>query len=92
MVTTLLRIFWPHLERYLAKRAAAYLQSRHDRRFQKNDSPAEMEPVTAEALLTAPTRGGLLANNSLWYTLAGILLGSAIAVAVTQMMAEGERR
>lgn len=74
MYTLLLKLALPYLQRYLAARAAGYFQERRTRRLNK---PLE-EIIPADPLPAAISAGERASSsNTLWFTLAGLLLGGA---------------
>ena len=93
------RIIWPYLLRFLAKYAAEYLQKRREwRKPQGKESPEslsaeqihEAQSAAAESIDSLPAQTGLLSANAFWYTLAGVLLGSALSIIVAQIMGQDE--
>lgn len=96
MYITILKLLWPHAQRLLAQRAADYLQQRRERRLQQpalaelvDFQPVQELPLQPEApvelLECPPAPTGLSRKNAVWYTLAGVLLGSAIGLILAQV-------
>jgi hypothetical protein len=83
MYKTILQLFWPFIQGYLKKRAAEYtadyLQKRRERRLKKL-SGAE-EAALQEPMLACPTSTA----EAIWYTLSGVLLGSALSLILAQL-------
>jgi hypothetical protein len=77
------RLVWPYLQRRLAKQAAEYLQKRRERRFQVHNDIASTVTSLAEQAQETASRSA--AVNAVWFTLSGILLGSAIGLIVAQI-------
>jgi hypothetical protein len=74
MLNLLFRLLFPYLQRYLANRAAIYLQERRTRRLKKlAENIATTDPLLIG--LSKILRGR--SSNTLWFSLAGLLLGSA---------------
>ncbi len=92
MYNTLLKLLWPHIQRFLAQRAADYLQQRRERRLKQQTGPAPLDSIPVEELPDQPevverpgASAGLSRKNAVWYTLAGVLLGSAIGLILAQL-------
>jgi hypothetical protein len=90
------RLVRPYLQEMLAKLAADYLQKRRERRLQvRNDDIAPtVTPLAEQAQeitspLVSPSVPSRSATaNAIWFTLSGILLGSAIGVILAQILRE----
>ena len=83
MYSMIFRLVWPYLQRRLAKQAAEYLQKRRERRFQAhNDITPTVTSLLEQAQETPPRSAAV---NAVWFTLSGILLGSAIGLIVAQI-------
>jgi hypothetical protein len=91
----ILRLLWPYLQEFLANRAADYLEKRRQRKRQLKeekarlaelvqDLPPALSPVPSEAL--PPSK--LLTANTGWYTLAGLLIGSALSLILIIVLRE----
>ena len=89
MQKTILRIIWPYVLRYLAQRSADYLDQRREGKDQPveavKQSPAKRTAAT-EAVECAPAR--LSTTDAVWYTLSGVLLGSAIGLILANVLRE----
>ncbi|HEX9923620.1 MAG TPA: hypothetical protein VGD99_13260 [Anaerolineae bacterium] len=70
---TIFKIIRPYLIRYLAKSAAGYLETRRVQRLQRGLAET-IEPETRVYSETLPAR------EVVWYTLSGVLLGSAFGL------------
>lgn len=95
-----LRMIWPYLLRYLMNRGAeytaGYLQARHMRRLQQTVEPeipetfspqeAEIPPAPEIPVRLPPPPTPFLAGDVFWYTLSGILLGSALSIIVAVLV------
>jgi hypothetical protein len=90
MYATILKMLWPYLQRYAARRAAAYLEARKERRLEKIKPPAAKDEMAEELPEPLAKPSGFLANNPVWFLLSGMLLGSALAVALTRLVEPGE--
>jgi len=88
MYLTIFKVVWPLVERLLAKQAAEYLEDRRERRRQASEiqesttdcppcPPPEM-PVVAEIEASS--------DDSIWFALSGILLGSAFSLMLYVML------
>jgi hypothetical protein len=73
MVMTIFKIIRPYLIRYLAKSAADYLETRRAQRLQRGLAET-VAPETRAYPETLPAR------EAVWYTLSGMLLGSAFGL------------
>lgn len=83
MYTTILKLLWPYLQRYLAKRGADYIQSRRERRNQAQQEQEEVEILLAQQpelleTIVCPPPKNLAPANAVWFTMAGVLLGGAL--------------
>ncbi|MCL4299300.1 MAG: hypothetical protein KJ077_26435 [Anaerolineae bacterium] len=94
MQKTILRLVWPYLQRYLAKQTADYLaQRRQQKRQLKEDEArlAELAQDLSPAVSAEPGAGPpskLLTADAVWYILAGVLVGSALTVILTNVLRE----
>lgn len=93
MQKTILRLIWPYLQRYLARYAADYLEQRRQQKRQLKEETrlAELAQDLSPAMSAEPGAGPpskLLTANAVWYTLAGVLLGSALAVILANVLRE----
>ncbi len=83
MYKTIFQLFWPFVQGYMKKRAAEYtadyLQKRRERRLNKL-SGAE-EAALPEQMLACPTSTA----DAIWYTMSGVLLGSAFSLILAQL-------
>jgi hypothetical protein len=91
------RLLWPYLQRRLAKQAAEYLQKRRERRSQVPDDIAStLTPLAEQAQeITSSLASPLVPSrsttaNAVWFTLSGILLGSAIGLILAQIFLREE--
>jgi hypothetical protein len=73
MFMTIFKLIRPYLIRYLAKSAASYLETRRVQRLKRGQE----ETVEAEMQVYPET---LPAREAVWYTLSGMLLGSAFGL------------
>ena len=83
MYSLILKLAWPYLQRYLANRTADYLQDRRARRL-KQTVEENIEEVVSDYLppveiVTDTPRPGA---NTVWFSLAGLLLGGAFGLIV----------
>lgn len=89
MPLTFLKIIQPYLLRYLAKRVAEYLEDRRERRLA---DPADETPsVSAEPSEIAecpPSTAGFSSGDVIWFSLSGILVGSALGYGLAYLMKE----
>lgn len=88
MPVTLFRIIWPFIRSYVTKKAAEhtadFLQKRRERRLKPAngvEEPAAQEP----ALTCPPSSGNFSTADAVWYTLSGVVLGSALGFILTQI-------
>jgi hypothetical protein len=76
---SILTLIWPQVRRRLIQRgaeyAANYLQTRRERRLEKQTALPDDSPA-----IPAKTPDSFLTSNTLWYTLSGIMLGAAMGV------------
>lgn len=88
MPLTVLKIAWPFLQRFLVKRAAEhaadYLNRRRDRRLHGDVEPVAEAPA-GEPSEQLPRPAGYAAGDVVWFTLSGMLLGSAFAVMLARL-------
>ncbi|MFN8453366.1 MAG: hypothetical protein U0401_01630 [Anaerolineae bacterium] len=92
MYLTLLKLLWPHAQRLLAQRAADYLQQRRGRRLNPQVAPepigsgvVEQAAAQAGILECLPASTGLSRKDAVWYTMSGVVLGSAIGLILAQL-------
>jgi hypothetical protein len=92
MFSIIFRLLWTYLQGQLAKRVAEYLQKRRERRLQaSNEIASTVTPSPEQAPeLTAPLESPSVPSrsataNAIWFTLSGILLGSAIGLIIAQI-------
>ncbi|GIK39598.1 MAG: hypothetical protein BroJett011_34310 [Chloroflexota bacterium] len=94
MQKTILRLIWPYLQRYLARYAADYLEQRRQQKRQLKEEEARLAELAQDlspAMSAEPGKhppSKLLTANVVWYTLAGILLGSALTVILANVLRE----
>lgn len=92
MQKTILRIIWPYVLRYLAERSTDYLDQRRERKRQHGQAihnPAENATAPQEVeFVPSVSPGRLSTTNAVWYTLSGVLLGSAIGLMLAAMFRE----
>ncbi len=94
MQKTILRLMWPYLQRYLAKQSADYLKKRRQQKRQLKEEETRLAELAQNLSSASSTERGeypspkLLTADAVWYTLAGILLGSAVAVIVVNILRE----
>jgi hypothetical protein len=98
-MTVILRLIWPYLARFLMNRGAEYtanyLQTRRERRSMQQTEPeiaaslppqAVEEPVLSPEILYPPsTSARFLVSDAFWFTMSGILLGSAFSIIVAYL-------
>lgn len=91
MRKTILRIIWPYVLRYLAQRSADYLDQRREQKRQLKEAatirPGE-QGTAAEEYKCPPLPKRLSTANAVWYTLGGILLGSAMGLILASVFRE----
>jgi hypothetical protein len=87
MQMLIFRLLWPFLQRYLAEYAADYLEKRRQRKRQLEEEEARLAELVQDlppALSIVPGEdlppSKLLTANAVWYTLAGLLIGSALSL------------
>lgn len=90
MSNIVLMLVWPYLRRYLFNRAAdqvAGVLNRHrSRRLQVEEEPAEMPSTEmAECPPCPPTLVGYSSSDLFWFTMSGVLLGSALGVLLSYL-------
>jgi hypothetical protein len=85
MYITILKFLWPRLEKFLADQIAEYLRHRREQQqSQPGAIPKECPPcppcppATVAPLETEPAI--LLNRNIVWFSLSGVLLGSAFGL------------
>jgi hypothetical protein len=94
MQKTILRLMWPYLQRYLAKQTADYLEQRRQQKRQLKEEEARLAELAQDlspAISAEPGEGPpskLLTANAVWYTLAGVLLGSVLTVILANVLRE----
>lgn len=81
MYSLILKLAWPYLQRYLAGRAAGYLQDRRARRL-KQAVEEKVEEVVPDYLPPVVTPAPRNTANTIWFSLAGLLLGGAFGFIV----------
>jgi hypothetical protein len=83
MYSLILKLAWPYLQRYLAQKTAGYLQDRRTRRL-KETVEEKVEEVVSDYLPPAEivTDAPRFAANTVWFSLAGLLLGGAFGLIV----------
>jgi|GEM_PF-2396542 len=88
MYLTIFKVVWPLLEKLLAKQAAEYLEDRRQHRRQA----AEVRESTADCPPCPPVDMPVVveteatSDDSIWFALSGILLGSAFSLMVYVML------
>ncbi len=93
MYTTIIRLIWPYLARYLTGQAASYLQQRREKQkesLQNQKRPAEcpscppyLPPnVTPLETVEDETFIDVSSNNGIWFALSGLLIGGTFSVIV----------
>lgn len=101
MYATIFKLIWPHLQRFLAQRAAAYLEERRQQRLEQRAGKESLDTLLTEQaraivtpliqpsverdLTACPPPSGLARVNAIWFTLSGVLLGSALALILAQI-------
>jgi hypothetical protein len=83
MYSLILKLAWPYLQRYLANRAAGYLQDRRTRRL-KQTVEEKVEEVVSDYLppVETVTAASSRSVNTVWFSLSGLLLGGAFGLIV----------
>ena len=83
MYSLILKLAWPYLQRYLANKTAGYLQDRRTRRLSQAVEE-KVEEVVSDYLPPAEivTDRSHSGANTLWFTMAGLLLGGAFGLIV----------
>lgn len=86
-LTTVFKIIWPYLLRFLAKYAAEYLENRRQARLKAGDVEAlapspESAPERRPVLLSGDH---LSTGDAFWFTVSGILLGAGLGVALAYL-------
>lgn len=74
MRLTILKIFWPYLEKRLARRAAEYLQTRRERRL----GIQRAEEASDQMVETAVEESGGAWPQAILLTTIGLLVGSGL--------------
>ncbi len=87
MYITILKLAWPFLEKRLAQQAADYLHARRERRL-KGDLDPDSEPDPCEGLIEPPARS--FWPRDILLTAIGLLVGSGIGFAISQLMTKEE--
>lgn len=88
MFTLFLRLAWPYLMRFLANQAADYLERRREEKL----AEVEARRLTGEYLPAAEeTEAEVSTSNAIWYSLSGVLLGSALSLILYILLQEDER-
>lgn len=91
MYATIFKIAWPLVQRFLAGKAAEYLQERRERRlglFKEETPLVECPPCPPCPPLEASVASGVNSStvtasssgDAVWFALSGILLGSAFSI------------
>ena len=83
MYSLILKLVLPYLQRYLANRAAGYLQDRRARRL-KQTVEEKVEEVVSDYLPPTEmlTASSSHSANTVWFSLSGLLLGGAFGLIV----------
>ncbi len=84
MYMTILKIIQPYLMRYLAKSAAGYLTQRREQRLKKGEN--ETPTPLPKAIDCPPPQTRLSPANIFWYTISGVLLGSAFGFILAYLL------
>ena len=87
MYKTILRLVWPYVLRYLARRSSDYLAERRERKRQQemaavpgDEQAPNVPPVIVEPIDYSAPQTRLVTVNAVWYILSGVVLGSAIGL------------
>jgi hypothetical protein len=92
MYLTILKTAQPFLQRFLIKRAAeyaaAYINRRREQRL-KGDEEPDLAPVI-EMEEYPPLQSSPSSGDAFWYTMSGILLGSAFGIILTYIIRREE--
>lgn len=88
MPQTILRMLWPYVLRYLAQRSADYLDEQREKKRQLKEMTAARMTAAAEALECPPPPPPirLATRDAVWYTVGGLLLGSAVGLIVANIL------
>ena len=82
MVKFIVLLAWPFIRRYLTNRSAEYaadfLNRRRVERFQQDEEEIIEAPV--DQCECPPVTLGYSTNDVVWFSLSGVLLGSALGV------------
>ena len=80
MYLTILKLLSPYLQRYAAKKTAAYLQARRERRLGKQPEAETLaeDPVPAKSDRPAT-------RTPLWFAAGGLLIGGAAGYALAYL-------
>ncbi len=93
MYQTIFKLIWPYIVRYVAGYVADYLQNRREQRLAGTADQAsapETPPAPLAAAAVAVPSPSKLTGNQVWFTLAGLLLGSAIGM-IAYLLAKDSR-
>jgi hypothetical protein len=93
MFKFILLLAWPFIRRYLANRSAEYaadfLNRRRAERFRQGEE--ELPEAPADQVECTPvTLVGYSPGDVFWFTLSGLLLGSALGVLVSYLTRQDE--
>ena len=73
---------WPYLYKLVAKKAANFLQERRDRRLHGDPLPTHSECPPCPPCPQLDEQSAAASAPKVWYTLAGVLLGSVFSAVV----------
>lgn len=92
MLKFILLLAWPFIRRYLTNRSAEYaadfLNRRRSERFRQGEE--EDQVAQADELECPPVTIGYSNSDVVWFTLSGVLLGSALGVLFTYLTHQEE--
>ncbi len=87
MYTTLLRLAWPYLMRFLAGQAADYLE----RRREQKQTESDRGDSNVQNPSSPPIQAQVSTGNAIWYSLSGVLLGSALSLMLYIILRDDHR-
>ena len=95
MVKIVLILLWPFLRRYLLDRAAeqiaGFLNRRREQRSRTNQEPTRISPAElVQCPSCPPTQVGYSSSDIFWFTMSGVLLGSAVGVLLSYLTRQEE--
>jgi hypothetical protein len=86
MPKLLLLLLWPIMRRLLLKRGSEYVADfLNRRREQRLNPPEEPSGISSDETAGCPAHIGYGPTDIVWFTLSGVLLGSALGVLVSYL-------